>query len=514
MPFWTQNPQETTRRAQYAGSWYDSNPSKLRQELDNYLASTSLDPDQLSGKRVQSDSLPLEGEVLAVIVPHAGYVFSGQTAAWAYNAARKNNPRRVFLLGPSHYAGFPGAGLPQATSFATPLGNLELDTDLIAELKSYPHFSVQADVHKVEHSLELQLPFIKHCFGEVKIVPIVIGHINDEEEAREIGGILKGVVGRGDLVVVSSDFTHYGPRFDYAPFAGKDDVPDRVGQLDGQAFQLISKLDLEGFSEFLAKSNDTICGMYPIEVLLSMLPRQAHGTLLKYMTSRDSLAEDGENSVSYLAIAFSGADWRQSEAAGGSVVSLSEDERRCLLKLARQTIETFVKTKRLVSAEELGIKITETMKECYGVFVTITRKAEEGTKPEHKELRGCIGSIYASKPLYKAVQENAISSACRDHRFMPVSADELTELELELSILSPPRRVDSWQDIVVGRDGVILSKGRHQAVFLPQVALEWNWSRNEMLSQLALKAGLRADDWQEGANFDVFQAEKFHEQDS
>lgn len=511
MPFWTPNPLETTRRAQYAGSWYDSNPGHLKQQLDIYLGNAKTEPDQASGNRVQARSQPLTGGVLAIIVPHAGYMYSGQTAAYAYKAAQKGNIKRIFLLGPSHHVGFKGAALPQATSFATPIGDLEVDRELIAELKTYPLFSFHAEAHSVEHSLELQLPFIKFCFGNVKIVPIMIGHLADESEARIIGEVLKGFVGKDDLVVVSSDFTHYGPRYQYTPFANQGDIPARVGRMDGEAFQHLSRLDLEGFTKFIGNTSCTICGMYPCEVLLAMLPRQAHGTLLKYATSSDSLVEDTHNSVSYLAIAFSGAEWPDAPGVvqeAAEVVKLSEDDRQSLLSLAKSTLEIFVREKRIVSPDELNLNISDAMKECFGVFVTITKTAADGSKREHKDLRGCIGSIYPSKALYKAVHENAIAACSRDYRFQPVTAEELQYLELELSILTPPRRVDSYKDIVVGRDGVILSKRGKQAVFLPQVALEWNWSRDEMLTQLALKADLRADEWREGAKFDVFQSEK------
>jgi AmmeMemoRadiSam system protein A len=249
--------------------------------------------------------------------------------------------------------------------------------------------------------------------------------------------------------------------------------------------------------------------MFPCEVLMAMLPAQAHGTLLKYATSAEVTNDsDKPNSVSYLAVAYSGAEWPEAPGAvrpANEVVKLSGMEKMSLLQLATETIVACVQRKKQKSAEELGIQITDGMKECFGVFVTINKKAQQGGE---KELRGCIGSIYPSKQLYKSVQENAISSCSRDHRFLPVSVAELSQIEIELSILTPPRRVASYNDIVVGRDGVILAKGGRQSVFLPHVATEWGWNLEEMLTQLSLKAGLGPDDWRNGAKFDVFQAEK------
>ncbi len=523
MPLWIKYPQENTRRAQYAGSWYDNNPERLRKELASYISSAELSPDKKSSKLTGTDSQAIADDVLALVVPHAGYMFSGATAAYAYNAALKRKPKRIFLLGPSHHVGFRGAALPASDNFATPLGDLKVDKELVEELKTYQMFSVQQEVHRVEHSLELQLPFIKHCFGDIKIVPIVIGQLEGADEARFLGEILKAYVAKDDLVIVSSDFTHYGPRYDYVPFGLSGNFSEQISRMDGRAFGFLSHLDLDGFVDFLRETNDTICGMYPCQVLLSMLPKNSHGSLLKYATSRESHAEDKENSVSYLAIVFSGAQWPESPGEhrpAEELIKLSPEERMSLLTLARRSMEIFVREKRTCSLEELGIEITPVMKECFGVFVTISTKpqktgANEGQEEKQnnnaapKDLRGCIGSIYPIKPLFRAIQENAIAACSRDPRFVPVTEDELGNLDLEINVLTPPRRILSYKDIVIGRDGVILSKAKFQAVFLPQVAVEWNWDLNELLNQLALKAGLNSNDWREGASFDVFQSLEF-----
>lgn len=514
MPFWTQNSADGTRRTQYAGSWYESDPSRLKQELEEFLAQAKANPEAESNARLHAQSTPVSGNVLAIIVPHAGYMFSGSTAACAYKAAAQASKiKRIFLLGPSHHVGFRGAALPAAAQFATPLGDLEVDKETVAELKTYPIFSVQPDVHRVEHSLELQLPFIRHCFNNVKIVPIVIGQLEDAGEARLIGELLKGFIRHDDLIVVSSDFTHYGPRYDYMPFANAENVSTLVSRMDGEAFKFLSRLDLDGFTDFLKRTEDTICGMYPCEVLLSILPQDCHGTLLKYATSQDSLKEDGDNSVSYLAIVFSGAQWAVSGKGNQSaeeIIKLTNEERSELLRLAKSTMEIFVREKRKASPEELQLNVSPIMKECFGVFVTLTIKSTDEIADKHKDLRGCIGSIYPTHPLYKAVQENAIAACSRDYRFTPVEAVELDTIDIGINILTPPRRVATYHDIVIGRDGVILTKGKRQAVFLPQVAVEWNWDLTELLTQLALKAGLGPNDWRDEAKFDIFQSVELH----
>ena len=511
MQFFAKNQMDAIRRTRYAGSWYDNNPTALSKEMDGYLGKAKTQPDSDSNERLKVTSDPITGDVLAVIVPHAGFMFSGQTAAFAYKAAKHERIKRVFVLGPSHHVGMRGAGLPQATKFATPVGDLEVDTEQVEALLTYPLFSTQSDAHAVEHSLELQMPFIKHVFGDVKIVPIIIGQLDDPSEARVIGEVLKGFVGVNDLVAVSSDFTHYGPRYQYTPFVYLEDIPGRIGKLDGEAFQHLSKVDLDGFAHFLKCTDDTICGQFPCEVLMAMLPKGVHGTLLKYATSAEIATDDTQNSVSYLAVAFSGAQWPEQPGAvrpASEVVKLSQEERQTLLRLARETMENFVRFKKVKTPEALNIQITDAMKECFGVFVTLMKKSSDPNSTEPKDLRGCIGSIYPNKPLYQGVQENAVAACSRDYRFRPVAGEELADLDVELSILTPPRRIASYNEIVVGRDGVILSKNRHQALFLPHVATEWGWDLEQMLTQLSLKAGLGPNDWHEGAKFDVFQAEK------
>lgn len=510
-PFWAQSSSEASRRPQYAGSWYESNPEKLKTQLKEYLDKAQPIPDESSCNNLHSENKEYKQPVLAIIAPHAGYMYSGQTAAYAYKvAAKQKNIKRIFLLGPSHHVAVRGVALPQNNSFGTPFGEIDLDNETIDELKTYPMFSVNSNVHNIEHSLELHLPYIKYCFPQAKLVPIVIGHLEDESDARLIGEILKGYVRKDDLIIVSSDFTHYGPRYGFTPFDSYSSK--KIQELDGEAFAHLSKLDLDGFIEFLHRTNDTICGMYPCQVLLAMLPQDSHGSAVKYANSQEIAKDDAENSVSYIGIVFSGGEWPEDPKKvrpAKEIVKLSETERKSLLDLARRTIEVYVKEHRTATPSELGISITPAMKGCFGVFVTLTIKPPgKENDHDHDGLRGCIGSIYPVKPLWKAVQENAIGSCSRDHRFEPVREDELNQLSIDINVLTPPRRVASYNDIVIGRDGVILSKNKHQAVFLPQVAVEWNWNLSQTLSQLAQKAGLNRDDWRDGCKFDIFQSEE------
>ena len=253
---------------------------------------------------------------------------------------------------------------------------------------------------------------------------------------------------------------------------------------------------------YVADTGATICGRYPVAVLLAMLPDGASPHLLKYDTS-GAIGGDYTNSVSYLTVAFSGA-WSSAPkvAAPAPERELDAETRHRLLKLARDTLTYAVEHKRTPTLDDLGATVTPPMEEIKGVFVTL-----------HKEgrLRGCIGEIVASRPLYKAVMARAVSAGLEDYRFQPVEADELPDLHFEISVLSQPVPVDSPDDIIIGKHGVILEKNRRRAVFLPQVAPEQGWGLEEMLSHLSSKAGLPQDAWREGTTFRVFEATVFAE---
>ncbi|MBI4534063.1 MAG: AmmeMemoRadiSam system protein B [Candidatus Melainabacteria bacterium] len=527
---------EGTRHPMYAGSWYDSDGQKLKRQLEDFLRTPASFVDHES-VRLLTDSNPLVvPPVLAIVVPHAGYIFSGQAAGHAYKAVQGQNIRRVFLLGPSHHVGFQGIALPKAITFATPVGDLDVDKDVIGELQEYPMFAQLPEVHRIEHSLEMQLPFIRQTLGQVQIVPIVVGVLSDSIEIRLLAEILKGFITTDDLVVVSSDFTHYGPRYDYQPF--NDNIQSNVRRLDSKAFELLSHKDLDGFLKFQQETGDTICGFYPLSVLMALLPHRSQGTLLKYCTSQDIALEDKANSVSYLAIAFSGEGWSNCPDTGmdlSEAIKMSGSEKQALLKLARGTIDTWVRERRIPTPEELGVIVTQPMQRALGAFVTL-HKVQADLNPSaesiaeknghdgvwqgshlvleknRKQLRGCIGHVWPLKPLYMSIVDNAISACSADYRFYPVQPDELEHIRVEVSVLTPPRRISSYSDIVLGRDGIILVSSGQQAVFLPHVPTEFGWDLTETLTQLSLKAGLSGDDWRTSARFNVFGAEVFGEE--
>jgi AmmeMemoRadiSam system protein B/AmmeMemoRadiSam system protein A len=516
------------RKALFAGSWYDADSDKLKVQLNQFIAMADEKLEKQPFDTTFSDNKPIQGQILAAISPHAGYMFSGATAAFAYDASNqqslqtKRKIKRIFLLGPSHYVGFHGIALPAEKTFATPIGSLKLDTKVVSELADFHLFKILPDVHKREHSLELQLPFIKQTFGDVAIVPIIVGQLDDVNEIRLAAQMIRRYVEEDDLVIVSSDFTHYGPRYHYEPFKGHQtkELANKIRGLDEGAFKALAKGDLDAFMQFRERTDDTICGYYPCAVLLAMLPPQTEATLLNYRTSRDSNQEDGENSVSYMAIVFSNQKLKDTGWTKGTdkksdigEAHLSKALKDKLLKLSRQALAEFVQGGQIPVFDLSGSEQSE-LAEPHGVFVTLYSSetdTQQMARPNGKTLRGCIGYIWPIKPLGQAIIDNTIGAASKDPRFKPVTKEEINHLQIDINVLTPLHRISSYKDIVLGRDGIVIYKNDRQAVFLPSVASEFGWTLEETLTQLSLKAGCGADGWRSNARFDVFQAESFEE---
>lgn len=522
----TKNSTENRRVPRHAGRWYEANPERLDKQLSEYLKNAEIDLAQYPLEGAFPGNKPCSNNIIAAVVPHAAYRYSGQIAAFAYEKLSNQKFNRIFLLGPSHYVAISGGALPTEKTFATPLGDLQIDRHIVNELCQFPNFKEMPEIHDREHSLELQLPLIRKTFGDVKIVPIAIGALADESDIRLLGGILKRYLQKGDLIIVSSDFTHFGPRYDYEPFT--ENIWHNLRLLDQGAFKCLSEPNLKDFIEYHEQTHDTICGFYPISVLLSMLPEDAHATLLRYRTSEEISPDPGNNSVSYMSIVFSTEDanfnWNSSDGLSNESNLLSEADGKMLLDLARAAL-----TDHLLHSNQYG-EVSQSMspdqrnlfKLHRGAFVTLFSRRPDGTDEEkiekierigkpNKTLRGCIGYIWPVKSLLDAVCENVISAAMRDNRFEPVEVGELKDLIIEISILTPPTTVKSWQEIRLGRDGIIMHKNGRQAVFLPSVATEFSWTLPETLTQLALKAGLGPDEWKVDTVFDVFQVQSFEE---
>jgi AmmeMemoRadiSam system protein B/AmmeMemoRadiSam system protein A len=480
-----------------AGSFYTANPDHLRRQVAAMLA---------------AEDRP-ERPAVALVVPHAGYVYSGATAAKAFMCLTDSDVRRVILLGPSHHRRFSGGALParNLSAFATPLGEVALDREAIAVLRKRAEFQGPADSHGPEHSLEVQLPFLQLVLPEAHVVPVLVGLETDRELCRRMAEALLELIDTQTAVVVSSDFTHHGAGYGYQPFVGEADLANTLVGLGRATVERLAALDSTGYWYQVEVSGDTVCGRRPLAVLAELLEGGFAGSgRVIGVTTSGHVSGDWRSSVTYAATAFEGSwhSWRPRRAPQ-ELKELGEERGRALVELARATMRT-----HLVHGPELATWFADNGSgEDYGAlagsFVTLHNLGDRARRKGR--LRACMGVIEAEQPLLEAVIRAAVT-AIYDPRFPRVTADELADLEFEVSALSPTHAVAGPLAIRVGEHGVVLSKGRRRAVFLPQVATEQGWDRDTMLDQLALKAGLPEDGWRSGARFEVFTAQVFSEE--
>jgi MEMO1 family protein len=469
------------RPSPIAGSWYSGKRDDLHRDLHGYLDLAD----------------PYEGpRPLALLAPHAGYRYSGAVAAYSFRALEKERYDRIFILGPAHRARLSGLGIGPWTHYETPLGPVPVDTAAVERLTAHPLIAVVEGVDADEHSVEMEVPFLQVTAMGSTIVPIVVGDL-DADGIRAVATALSEELGPGDLVVVSSDFTHYGKRFGYTPEM-EGTVKSGLEKLDMGAYEKFAARDADGLLAYKEQTGITVCGFRPLAILAAMLPGDAAVALRKYDTSGRML-DDWDSSVSYVAAVASGSPW-SGRGADQTTWRLSRAEQQTLLKLARDSIEARLDGR---SAPDLAdYPITAPMREDSGVFVTLTIDGQ---------LRGCIGEIPPSRPLAEAVRDRAADAAVRDRRFHPLTTEEYAGVDVEISALTPPKPVAGHEDIVLGRDGIYLIKGARRAVYLPQVAVEQGWTLDQTLSSLARKAGLAEDAWKDECTFEVFQAQVFHE---
>ncbi len=493
------------RPSALAGTWYPATAQALGAAVDGYLAAA----------RVAGPA----GTIRALIVPHAGYAYSGPTAGRGYALVRGASYRRVLLLAPSHRSAFRGLSVDPVAAYRTPLGEVPLDLEAAAALRNSPLVRGDGDAGGQEHAIEIQLPLLQRTLEPGwHLIPVLVGDLDGQDIARA-AELLRPLADAQTLVVVSSDFTHYGPRFGYRPFPLDGRTAERLKDLDGGAMERIAAKDAGGFLDYQDRTGITVCGYRPIAILLRMLGPGARVERIAYTTS-GALTGDYANSVSYAVLAVTDAEplaaggaAKSGEAAAGTAAApspttahqgaaepaaLSESDLKTLHRLAVLAVEGAVlgpSEAREAEARTLLEGLPGHLRAPSGAFVTLKRGGD---------LRGCIGTIEPREPLYQAVLDNGDNAARRDPRFSPVTPPELPDLVIEVSVLSPPRPIDSWEEFKVGEQGIILSKAGRRAVFLPEVATEQGWTREETLSYLARKAGLPADAWRSGAGFSVF----------
>ena len=491
------------RPARLAGSWYSGHAETLRAELSANL--------EAAAKAVKTAGLGGSGRLLGIIAPHAGYRFSGPVAAHAYQRVAEARPKRLLILGPSHHKRIRGVAVVHAGLFATPLGPLAIDQSAAERLRRHPLFFRDDEADAREHSVEMQMPYAALVAPKAKVLPLIVGALT-LPEVHQVAAQLRAILQPGDVVVASSDFTHHGPRYGYVPF--QVDVPEALQDLDMRAAKHIASADLPAFWRFKHGSGATICGFYPVSILMALFGDGAHARVLKYDTS-GRITGDFENSVSYLAMAMTepaagaaaqrpGKGEDAPTAAVGAKAFLGPQDQRRALQIARRALtHHFANNGARFDPVAAGLVGEDRLGEVHGVFVTLKNRRDDS-------LRGCIGNIVGREPLHQGIVRHALNAALNDHRFKPVRADELAELVVEVTVLTPPRPVTGADQITIGLDGVILQRDGRSAVFLPQVAVEQGWGLERTLSALSRKAGLGLDGWR-NAQFQVFQGHVYDE---
>lgn len=465
---------ESVRPSLLKGTWYAGSKETLTKQVDDFLRAVPAQPAN-------------PNRIRAIISPHAGYAYSGPCAAYGYKALSGAKYKRVIVLAPSHRAAYPGGSIDNVNACETPLGQIPFDREACDALLKSDLIKNRPEAHEQEHSVEIQLPFLQRVLGDFKLIPIVISDITPDQ-CVAFADLIRPLLDKDTLLVMSSDFTHQGPRFDYVPF--KDNVKENIQRLDFMAVNFILNLDVRGFWAFFDKTRATICGRNPIKIGMTALPLQTQVEFLHYETSGDK-TKDYTETVSYCSLVFrERTDY------------LDENETGILLQAARKSLEESFKNNQPTEYAIPESQITERMKQKKGVFVTLQKKGN---------LRGCIGHLEGDQPLYRAVPNVVLSSAFNDSRFEPLAKNELGDIDIEISSMSPMTPISSWKDIVLGRDGVVLEKSYHRALFLPQVALEQGWNVEETLNHLSQKAGLSADAWKKDCSFKTFTAQVFGE---
>ena len=466
------------RPATQANRFYTGDAQELAQEVDSFLARHKGSP--------QFDNLA------ALIVPHAGYYYSGNVAASAYMTINpKKSYKRIFLLGPSHNVWLDGASVnTEADYYATPLGNVKVDRETALKLTEDSVFTYAPEAHDNEHCLEVQLPFLQRLFTQSvpSIVPIIIS-TNDFQQLIRIADALKPYLNDGNLIIISSDFSHY-PSYDDAY-----EVDARTGRAieSGSVERLIAAVERNRRS---GKRNlsTCACGQVAIITLMLMCNEQYVIRHLLYQNSGD-ISGERDRVVGYHSFAFLHPN-QDGTKQTDSEFSLSDEDKRILKDIALTSIRDSLDHKAVANNYSLITNHYSLQRKC-GAFVSLHKSGR---------LRGCIGHFGEDVPLYEIVAEMARAAAFQDPRFSPVTRDELNDLDIEISVLTPMRRIQSLDEFELHRHGIYIRKGYRSGTYLPQVADEVNWTKEEFVSHCSQdKAGLGWNGWKD-AELYVYEA--------
>jgi AmmeMemoRadiSam system protein B/AmmeMemoRadiSam system protein A len=475
-------PIKIDRKPAVAGSFYPSDAKELQTMIQGFFHEA---PDAL-GK-----------QPLAVIVPHAGYVFSGGVAAAAFKQIDPSTKfKHVFIIGSSHTMYFDGVSVYSRGDYITPLGKVPVDTLANWLHRNYRFITDDPKPHEKEHSLEVQLPFLQQWLKQpFTIVPLIIGG-ESETTCRKLADALAPFFTADNLFVISTDFSHY-PTSEDATVSDRL-MADAVLTNSAQKFLQLKQSDEGKGTPNLVTA---MCGWTSVLTLLQITENCTDVTYQKilYKNSGDSpLYGDKSKVVGYYAIGAFASETDNNPLE----FKLLETDKVELLKIARNTITGYLSDNKLPAINEKALPANLLVPA--GAFVTLTEKGA---------LRGCIGSFNPQQPLYQVVQSMAVAAATEDYRFSPVTAKEVPEIEIEISVLTPLKKINSINEIVLGKHGIYIKKGARSGTFLPQVATGTGWNLEEFLGHCAQdKAFIGWNGWKD-ADIYTYEAIVFHEKE-
>lgn len=468
--------------AQVAGQFYTSDSLLLRRQVISYIQQATV-PSTLK-----------EQDIVGILSPHAGYVYSGTVAGHAFASVANRPYSTIVVMALSHRQTASKVSVLDMDAYETPLGQLEIDRKTIKTLleKAPAHFAAEPQMFEGEHSLEVQLPFIQVALPNVKIIPLIVAASGEEVFVHASAHLFELLGNKKDvLFVISSDLSHFFPY-------------DEAKGYDEKSLMLLEKWQLQQWFSHASNTRKGMCGVRPLYTFAKVFEHFTKNsrtvTRLKYLNSGDA-SGDKSQVVGYGALAFSVNKGVRNQMTiekdfGPYNVELLAE----LMSHAKGAVKAAVLGNRL----EMSLPESLVLKNNGAAFVTLKRNGR---------LRGCIGHVLARMPLYQCIHEVARAAAISDTRFAPVSPSELDELSYEISILTNPTPI-SPEDVVVGRDGLIISRQGYSGLLLPQVPIEWGWDKEQFLGHTCQKAGLPLDCWKhEGTVIKAFQAIVFDEDD-
>lgn len=439
------------------------------------------------------EDVRIPGQLIALIVPHAGLVFSGQVAAYGYKLLQNSGVDKVILCGPSHRMSFDGISVygPDVT-WHTPLGNVQCDDSLCQKLLTYSRISVIEEAHAQEHCLEVQLPYLQTVLKKFAIAPMLIGDRNAMTTQLWADALSKLETDNKTVMIASTDWQHYRPA-------------SEGWKLDSVGIACLENFDPDALQSYLESGKTEACGgAAAVAVMKAAKARGANKVqILKYADSGDA-SGDKDGVVGYIAAAI----YKTSAPVPRTRVEekpldpkvLTASDKKTLLKIARAAIDSHLNHKSMPKFE-----LSDNLLKKSGVFVTLKKDGQ---------LRGCIGYTAAFRELHRAVAECAVQAAVEDPRFPDVQASELKELTIEISAMTPLQEVKKYDEIEIGRDGLMISLMGYRGLLLPQVAVENGWDKDRFLAETCRKAGLRPEAYRHPqAKVEKFQAEVFSEEE-